>query len=542
MIFLPIVERELRVASRHRWTYWGRAVVALGAMGVMGWIIVMVAVPGNSAKLAQALFSTLSGLCFGLTLFAGILFSADSLSRERREGTLGLLFLTDLGSVDIALGKLAATSLNSIYCLVAVLPVLAIPLILGGVTGMEYLRVVAVLLVTLWLALTTGLLASSLAQRAGSASGWAALLMILACGGLPTLAAIWQYGHGLNISPTEGPLLRLFYRSTPFVAFWQAFGISPSASTTAYMYSLAYVAGTGLLALIWATVRLPGLWQDTPTARPTRAADAAPDATRAILLALGPVVWLSNRSRSRRWLPWFLLLGLATVWLLIRLFAGSDWNQPAGWITTSLVVHFCFKIWLSGEAPRVFHEERRSGGMELLLTTGLTSTDLIAGRLSAVRHLYVGPWLAISALDLVMFGGSLGEMGSSNDDRTLMAAFWLGRLAMLWLDAEALLVTGSWIGLSTTGQRTTLPTWSRIVALPYLLWMLGLLVVGLAELSHLAIFSHLTTGVRDVPILAMLVLSLNFGVSGFWWWRYTTRLRGEFRERANRSPGRAASA
>ena len=32
MIFLPIVERELRVASRRRGTYWNRALAALSAI------------------------------------------------------------------------------------------------------------------------------------------------------------------------------------------------------------------------------------------------------------------------------------------------------------------------------------------------------------------------------------------------------------------------------------------------------------------------------------------------------------------------------
>jgi hypothetical protein len=34
MTFLPIVARELRVASRRRGTFWTRTVVALGAIGI----------------------------------------------------------------------------------------------------------------------------------------------------------------------------------------------------------------------------------------------------------------------------------------------------------------------------------------------------------------------------------------------------------------------------------------------------------------------------------------------------------------------------
>ena len=36
---------------------------------------------------------------------AGLVLTADCISQERREGTLGLLFLTDLRGPDVALGN-----------------------------------------------------------------------------------------------------------------------------------------------------------------------------------------------------------------------------------------------------------------------------------------------------------------------------------------------------------------------------------------------------------------------------------------------------
>jgi ABC-type transport system involved in cytochrome c biogenesis permease component len=97
MTVLPIVERELRVAARRSSTYW-------------------------------------SGLMFLYCLGHGRRSTADCLSEEKREGTLGLLFLTDLKGADIVLGKLAATSMRGFYGFLAVFPVLAIPLLLGGIT------------------------------------------------------------------------------------------------------------------------------------------------------------------------------------------------------------------------------------------------------------------------------------------------------------------------------------------------------------------------------------------------------------------------
>ena len=43
MTFLPIVERELRVASRRRGTYWTRVIAAVAAVGVGGWFLLVMA-------------------------------------------------------------------------------------------------------------------------------------------------------------------------------------------------------------------------------------------------------------------------------------------------------------------------------------------------------------------------------------------------------------------------------------------------------------------------------------------------------------------
>src|SRR5436190_11090789 len=105
MTFLPIVARELRVAARRRGTYWTRLGAALTALALGGWIMLM---PGvrSPQMLGITLFVALSVVAYIYSLLAGIFTTADCLSEEKREGTLGLLFLTDLKGYDIVLGKL----------------------------------------------------------------------------------------------------------------------------------------------------------------------------------------------------------------------------------------------------------------------------------------------------------------------------------------------------------------------------------------------------------------------------------------------------
>ena len=76
-------------------------------------------------------------------MLTGVRYTSDCLSEERREGTLGLLFLTDLNGWDIVAGKIAGRALRAVYNLLAVFPILALTLFLGGVTGEEVAAIVA---------------------------------------------------------------------------------------------------------------------------------------------------------------------------------------------------------------------------------------------------------------------------------------------------------------------------------------------------------------------------------------------------------------
>src|SRR5207302_10289715 len=63
--------------------------------------------------------------------------TADSISRERREGTLGILLLTRLKTYDVVLGKLCAAGTTTYYALFGFVPALAIMVLAGGVSGGE---------------------------------------------------------------------------------------------------------------------------------------------------------------------------------------------------------------------------------------------------------------------------------------------------------------------------------------------------------------------------------------------------------------------
>jgi len=96
MTFLPIVTRELRVTARKRSTYWIRFAAAALALVICGWSLLFFTQMGLGHQAGKMLFGGATALAWLYAVIGGIFKTADALSEEKREGTLGLLFLTDL--------------------------------------------------------------------------------------------------------------------------------------------------------------------------------------------------------------------------------------------------------------------------------------------------------------------------------------------------------------------------------------------------------------------------------------------------------------
>ena len=114
MTLLPIVVRELRVTARSRSFYRARFWTALGSIVFGSYLMLVFGATtrlGGGINAGRVAFTALSWLglfyCIGLSRN-----TMDCISEEKREGTLGLLFLTDLKGYDVALGKLCANSVR----------------------------------------------------------------------------------------------------------------------------------------------------------------------------------------------------------------------------------------------------------------------------------------------------------------------------------------------------------------------------------------------------------------------------------------------
>jgi ABC-type transport system involved in multi-copper enzyme maturation permease subunit len=547
MTVLPVVDRELRVASRRRWSYWGRSVAAAVVLLVVAWFVVV----ERSLSLNQfghQLFGVTTFLAAAFALLAGVIYTADSMAIERRDGTLGLLFLTDLKGYDVLFGKMAASSLGCLFHLVASFPIMAIAILMGGVTAGEYLRMMALLFNVVFCSLSLGMLASTLSPDSKRAAALALAFVVALAGLMPALGGI-VYWLGWKLDVPEEVRDRYFAEGfgweSPVVAYFGAFDNAYGSRPMAYQFGMAYVGVVALLALALSAFRLPRIWQDKSSAVARRGFHgrienlrwpdvAARAAWRTRLLESSPMVWLSGRYWMRGVSVWILLAVCAVIFGIFGLEIGKEWFEAPTFITTSILVHLALKLWIASEAPRQFHDDRRSGGMELLLSTPLMVEEIVEGRMRAIQRQFGGPIFLVLVVDVVFL--LTGIKWGSDNSAGEWSLFWVSRMILLVLDAYAMGWSGMWIGMKVSGNRTTGHVLLRIVIVPWLVVAVLLTFVGLLSISGSSPFSG--SGFPGALVLWLLLCTFN---DIFWLATARRHLLASFRDLGTSRPGEKKS-
>jgi len=120
MACLPLIERELRVALRKQRPVQGRLKVAGLAVGG-SFLFLFLGVPTNSNGLGRSLEQVLwlAGL---YSILRVPMLTAGALAEERRNQTLGLLFLSGLGAGEVFASKFLSSALVAFTNLLALFP------------------------------------------------------------------------------------------------------------------------------------------------------------------------------------------------------------------------------------------------------------------------------------------------------------------------------------------------------------------------------------------------------------------------------------
>lgn len=432
---LPLVHRELRTAVRHpkfyRWRLRTAVVEVLAAL-----LIAMTQKVGSGKGGIFWFFSTLA---FLFCLLEGLRKTTDAISEEKREGTLGFLFLADLSAMDIILGKLAGGMIRSLYLLLAFVPILAFTLLLGGTTFGEFWRVVLVLFDTLALSLSICLLVSSLSRERNLVASFFVLLGVAA---VPAIAGEilqsfgWPYaGYVSALSPVAE-----FMRSSDAVyprepgGYW--FGL----------VSMQLIAWSALGIAAWV---VPRSWQDKPFSEKSKLRGRTLGNAEAVLvkrtklLDQNPMLWLAYNERLHRNfnVVFYISLVLCIIGTGTGLAIAGDYKIVSGFsvfILSSIIITS-----LASQASRNLAEAKRTGAMELLLSTPLKVAGIIQGEWLAIRKTFMIPALITFCWYGLLLGSTVADKGWLRmlAPANFMLQFALGFFAVGWL--------GMWMGLTS---------------------------------------------------------------------------------------------
>jgi ABC-type transport system involved in cytochrome c biogenesis permease component len=424
MTFLPIVERELRVGARRRGIGWSRAAAAGLALAIF-FLLYLLDVAGRhsfSSELGKIQFAVLSWLAFIFACGAGLFLTSDALSEEKREGTLGLLFLTDLRGYDVVLGKLIANSTRAFYALLAAFPVLALPLLEGGVAVGEFWLDVLVICNTLFLSISIGLFVSSLSRDSRRSMNGVLLALLLLLGIAP-LVDLGIAGWGTRSFNPYASML------SPGYLFIHV----DSMFTGVFWIHLTFQHALGWVCLALSCYFTPRTWQEKVKRRETAGGRAARSnssaGTARIERSHDPLLWLARRERVFRRLVWgasaiaLILLAwavmndrnISTLFLHggLGAFAKNSAARTYGAAQTVSTILFqvfgrvlipVLELWVAVQASRFFLDSVKNGALELILVAPVGPEQIVGAQWKALCRLFALPVLTAALYSIAAYG------------------------------------------------------------------------------------------------------------------------------------------
>jgi ABC-type transport system involved in multi-copper enzyme maturation permease subunit len=468
---LPIVQRELQVAARSSRLYKGRLRTGLLVIAIASFILLA----AQGVRQAGATFQVLATITLLLCWFEGVRKTADSISIEKRERTLGLLFLSTLSGFDIILGKLSASAVRSLSTLLAFVPILAISLLLGGTTGGEFWRAVLALVLTMFASLCLCLFISTLA---GERALIVSLILLLALAILPfPIGALLGKPPGDWILPLS-PFHLLVSASDSYYTF----------NPQLFWRGVIYLALLASASVALAGFILPHVWQDKPALarqNPRLTGRLTPRLVnrRRAMLDRNPIMWLTfnPRSHDKFRVFLFILVVLIVLCTIAALYiANAVGNAEVAFIIPAVglgLIALVSTVRVARSTSRNFAEARSNGALELILSTPVK-----------VRHILAGQWLAIRmdllpALVLFIGLGVLVIFVPVAIGETVPALWILKGMAEATLGIATVAAVGVWMGLtSKTPGRAFFKTVALGFLAPYLLLCIPTLVVQLVIL------------------------------------------------------------
>lgn len=459
MTYLPIVERELAVRARSVRTYWSRIAIPLLVSAIAAVKILLIPSPTATTAYGRIVFESLSQLGLAFAVLSGVGKTADCLSGEKREGTLGLLFLTDLRGHDVILGKLAAAVLTSLYALFGMVPVLAWCLLLGGVTLGEVARMALALVVILVMSLSAGIWIST-RSRVASRAMLGTFLLLLGVfvapllTGLQFLAPLSPAWAWLNAPDADfGGHVAGFWVSSLLPLLYSWVLLARASATISRFCEREHGAGDCVPRKGW-------FWR-------LKNCPERNKASRESQLAGNPVMWLAGHNPDSRAVLWTLVMAVGAGVAARILFSAKLSALPVivrrggldlTFVAFVLLVNAAVKTLLAVRACRCMAEVRRNAMLETLLCAPLQVQDILQGQVMALKRRFQNPLLLLLLFECIGLFWIVSENFQANG-----AASGLGNavifaetffIILFLLEIQNVAWLGIWFGLSSHNENS----------------------------------------------------------------------------------------
>jgi len=453
---LPIIERELRLGSGKPKTYLARVIFALlASITTLGILSPSISGFASVTVLGAPLFRVLAMVGLACCLMAGAFVASDALSQERRARSLEALALTRLRGWELIRGKLLALSINPGYCALAGLPLLALSVLLGGVTPGEFWRMGVVWLSTLFFSIAVGLCVSAVTWHNFRAFTVTCAILLILGAAVPGYAAYSAFANRFAAHPAR---------------FWLLL------SST---HALAWLFLQGAAMRVFDFTRWENPVPDVPPRQWLerifkRSAGATAD------VGDNPVMWWENR-QLYRWLSvWGFLVLAGIAWTFCYLQYRRAWlNAEMIFLATS-VLHITLKGWMAIEATRKLGEGRRSGELELLLVTPLGVNTIVDARMRALQRQFLIPIALVLLVDILFLLFGMQTAGWWGTPGTWAMAF-LVAIGIFVCDCYTITWVGLWQGLNArSATHGFLRTLVLVVAQPWVVYMVSIFLAGIA--------------------------------------------------------------
>jgi hypothetical protein len=223
--------------------------------------------------------------------------------------------------------------------------------------------------------------------------------------------------------------------------------------------------------------------------RPMSAAKArAHNSRRQRMIAINPVFWLSNRTGGTRAFTWTIGLiaaGLFLTSVMRTVDASTGGIDIIGMILHSyggLLMVFALKFAVASRAAFCFTEARRSGAMELILSTPLSVPFILRGQRRALWPWIIWPSILIGIVQLGVFVTNYLYLAQSQSSAPVISSAWgsisyqtyfaimsIAGVVTFVFDVLALSWVGMWFGLSAkSSTQAAVKSYIAVILLPAL--------------------------------------------------------------------------